>query len=436
MASKISDGLDDPDILDLKRAAAQMHRLVNDTLDMSKLRSGRFVVTRSTCRVREIVRDAVEQYARAEAEFTWTADDSVPSLLHIDMLRVHQLLANGLSNAGKFTPRGGLVATRVSWSDDILTITVTDSGPGLGGADPESLFTAFSQGVFSPASAPSTGQAYDITVVRARAGTGLGLPICRQIARAMGGDVTISDAPGGAGGAMFKCTMRAPVPTTVNPPGAAGEFGAASPRPSPPLRLNSGAEVPTAGEPSPASTGRFGELPTGGLPRAIVVDDERSNRRIAKRYLQRMGFDVDTLEDGDQLIDALRAARSDGGQEVSLVLLDIVMQRSNGVQVMRSVVKAGFTVPTIAMTGNTAQQDVAVYRQSGFSGVVGKPFGEELLSRVVRSAVKTPGSPITSSSGAGASSETIEGDTGTPAPTEDGDGGAAAADDAAADDDA
>src|SRR5262249_34912486 len=105
--------------------------------------------------------------------------------------RIRQVLHNLLGNAVKFTRRG-LVTLHVHWEGAIWSFEVTDTGPGIAQKDLARIFEAFSQA--------------DDSAARPADGTGLGLTIARELARAMGGDIEVSSAPGV--GSRFTFTAR------------------------------------------------------------------------------------------------------------------------------------------------------------------------------------------------------------------------------------
>jgi signal transduction histidine kinase len=107
--------------------------------------------------------------------------------------RIRQIVVNLLSNAVKFTPEGGRVLLSAEADGEQVRVQVADSGPGIAGEDHERVFDAFVQ--LAPTADGALAQ-----------GAGLGLSISRELARAMGGDVTLSSAPGQ--GATFTLHLR------------------------------------------------------------------------------------------------------------------------------------------------------------------------------------------------------------------------------------
>lgn len=114
---------------------------------------------------------------------------------------------------------------------------------------------------------------------------------------------------------------------------------------------------------------------TGGLrPRVLIVDDEAATGKLAARVAGRAGWDAEDLP---------WDAAGELGDRYRLVLLDIVMKRSDGVAACRRLRAAGCGARVVAMTANTGAGDVATYRAAGFDGLLGKPFGAEELRRVL-----------------------------------------------------
>jgi PAS domain S-box-containing protein len=157
--------------------------LINDILDLSKIEAGRLelrpepfefigVVTESLASVRTL--------AAAKSLALETALD-VPMAVEADRLRVKQILVNLLSNAVKFTPEGGRVHVGANVSDELLVVSVTDTGIGIPKEEHESIFDKFHQ--------------VGATTKGVREGTGLGLPITRRLVEQHGGSISVESEP-------------------------------------------------------------------------------------------------------------------------------------------------------------------------------------------------------------------------------------------------
>jgi CheY-like chemotaxis protein len=123
------------------------------------------------------------------------------------------------------------------------------------------------------------------------------------------------------------------------------------------------------GDPQP-STRDTTVAPAVPAPVYYIVDDERVNLRVASRFMKTCGIPYETFEDGADLPKPLPS-------NVKAILLDIVMKRSDGVQVCRALRSGGCRVPIIAMTGNVTRGSIEQYKASGFNGVLSKPFTVE-----------------------------------------------------------
>lgn len=119
-------------------------------------------------------------------------------------------------------------------------------------------------------------------------------------------------------------------------------------------------------------------------PRVLVVDDEPVIRRIHARYLTRLGFEAEAVEDGDACVHAMKAADA-AGRPFSAILMDIVMRRVHGDQACRDLRAASFRLPVIAATGNAGPRDVERLFANGFNAVLEKPFSIAQLSAVLQS---------------------------------------------------
>jgi len=179
-------------------AGVSMRSLVDDILDVAKMQSGNLSVERVPMDLIATVEDVARLWQRQAEDrglrFVLERAD-VPRWVEGDPVRLRQILFNLLSNALKFTPAGA-IRLRVEAPGERLSITVTDSGIGIASDRLEEVFESFRQA--------------DNSTTRRYGGTGLGLTICRNLARAMGGDITVSSAPGQ--GATF--TLDLPLVTT------------------------------------------------------------------------------------------------------------------------------------------------------------------------------------------------------------------------------
>lgn len=183
--------------------AAQMTQVVANVLDMTRLESGRATLHEEWTSIEEVVAAALRraQARLADRPVQLDIDTSVP-LVRADPVLLEQLVVNLLDNASRHTPAGTNIRIAARRGYDEVEITVSDDGPGLPpGVEPDQLFEKFQRG----------------RTEGAQGGVGLGLAICRAIARAHGGEIRAERIP--AGGALFVVTL----PLTGQPPEVPGE---------------------------------------------------------------------------------------------------------------------------------------------------------------------------------------------------------------------
>jgi signal transduction histidine kinase len=158
----------------------QLLALINDVLELAKLEAGKMRLHPATLSVPTICEHAAslfrEQAEKKNIDLKVLVDPAVP-MVRQDAGKLHQILTNLLSNAVKFTPEGGRVSLRAAIDGDDLVFTVTDSGVGIAPEEQELVFEKFRQ-----AGNPLT---------REQGGTGLGLSIVRELAKLLGGDVSL-----------------------------------------------------------------------------------------------------------------------------------------------------------------------------------------------------------------------------------------------------
>jgi Na+/proline symporter/nitrogen-specific signal transduction histidine kinase len=190
---------------------ARLTRLINDVLDLAKLEAGAADWDVAPVDLREVARvaaDAVSQLARARgAALEVDVPDGLPLVL-ADRDRVAQVLVNLLSNAVKFVEEGsGRVRVSARLDGDAVATTVADNGPGLSAEDAGVVFERFRQGRGSGGARP--------------AGTGLGLPISREIVTALGGSLEVASEPGRGAAFTFRLPLSGPPVATVGEPARA-----------------------------------------------------------------------------------------------------------------------------------------------------------------------------------------------------------------------
>ncbi|MCB0156678.1 MAG: response regulator [Caldilineaceae bacterium] len=259
--------------------------IVNDILDFSKIEAGRMDLEAHPFRLRDCVENSLdllsEQAWKQGLELSALIEADVPPAIVADAGRLQQILVNLLSNAVKFTQAGEVVVTVArdtpAQGDDTddqvrLHFAVRDTGIGIRPDKLDRLFQPFSQ--------------VDSSTTRRFDGTGLGLVICRRLSNLMGGDIWVESLPGE--GSTFHFTILATVADAASQEEAAN-----------PARL--------------------------AAQRALVVDDNATNRRILALMLAGWQMESELFADGPS---ALAHCRDDRGFDVAL--LDFQMPGMDG----------------------------------------------------------------------------------------------------------
>ncbi|WP_417458853.1 ATP-binding protein [Kordiimonas sp.] len=313
--------------------------LINDILDLSKIEANKLELEHirfSPKEVFESVHVILEPAAQAKGLTLIFEDlEALPPAVVGDPTRLRQVLINLVNNAVKFTDVGTVtvkVASTTSAGRVEISCSVADTGIGMGPDQQERLFHSFTQA--------------DETVTRRFGGTGLGLAICRQLVEMMGGRIWVESEPGLGSTFHFTICLE---PATEK-----------------------GASHATAQPQPPSASTDLASLK--GL-RILVAEDNRINRMIAAKLLERVSSQAEFAEDGRE---ALEKA---GSIAYDLILMDLQMPEMDGLEVTRLLREKGknASTPVIAMTANVSDEDKARCFEVGMNGHISKPFKPEVF---------------------------------------------------------
>ena len=311
-------------------AAKHLLAIINDILDLSKIEAEKLTLQYQNFRLSEVVADSLQlvvESVRAKGlALAHTTDPEIPDLLYGDGVRLTQILVNFLSNAVKFSQRGPIELRAMRVRDDALGLTlrfeVEDHGIGVSPADQDRLFQPFVQA--------------DATSTRAHGGTGLGLTICRRLARLMDGEVGVVSALGQ--GSTFWAEVR----------------------------LDRGtATLPTVSAQDPLVVLRREFSGTA----VLLADDNPVNREVAQALLEAAGLSVSAVEDGEQCVALARDGRHD------LILMDIRMPGMDGIEATRAIRRLpGLAdLPIIGLSASAFDEERGAALAAGMNGLLLKP---------------------------------------------------------------
>jgi len=331
----------------IRRSGEHLLEMIDDLLDLSKIESGAMLLETLILRPSDVAARAIASFGPLAVakgiQLVSSADDAAREWRLGDPRRLLQIVINLLGNALKFTETGE-VRLDLRATDDCLTITVTDTGIGIDPALIPHIFKDFAQA--------------DAGTTRRYGGTGLGLPISRNLARLMGGDLTLTSAPGF--GTVAQAVLLLPRATSVLTVSGIDGAGAALPQ-LPPLNV-------------------------------LVAEDNATNRIILRAMLEALGLSCVTVEDGEAAVTKWAPGQFD------LVLLDISMPGIDGVSALCNIKdrarEAGTPAPrSIAVTANAMTHQTDDYMAAGFDACLAKPTRLEDLAFAIASVMAVSAGP-------------------------------------------
>ncbi len=327
----------------IRQSGESLLAILNDVLDLSKIEAGKLDLEDAEFDLEELAQ-AVHATFAAVAEskglsFDLTVERGARGVYRGDPVRVRQVLWNLVSNALKFTDRGG-VKVRVARKAGALVFEVADSGIGIAPEQLAHLFRKFEQA--------------DASTTRRFGGTGLGLAICRELTELMGGEISARSTRGS--GATF--TVRLPLEKRPRRRGATKVV----------------APVPQ----EPAS-----ERPL----RVLAAEDNGMNQLVLRTLLAQVGVDPVIVPDGREAVAAWERAEWD------VILMDIQMPVMDGPTATalirtREVASRRVRTPIIALTANAMSHQVAEYMEAGMDGYVAKPIEAARLYEGLQAALE------------------------------------------------
>ncbi len=329
---------------DCKFASQMLLQIINDILDLAKIEAGKLVLLNEVFSVSLLSKQLVRMFSsaakRGGLDLSLELASNLPEYIEADQQRLRQIIANLLSNAIKFTKHGGVTlkitreqtpsASHIS-QKGLLCIVVSNTGIGIPIDKLESIFDNFTQ--------------IEDFNTRTTTGTGLGLPICRQLLALMGGSIAASSVTGaGSAFTVMLPVAICPLPATSR------------------VQANSHIQVP--------------------FRNILLADDDLFGRTVTQKLLQRRGYKVTAVENGAKLLESLLK------EEFDIVLTDISMPEIDGMQVAR-IIRSGERdginplIPIIAMTAHAFAEDREHFLAAGINNYVSKPVNlEELFGQI------------------------------------------------------
>lgn len=327
----------------IERNARLQARIIEDLLDVSRAIAGKLRLSVRPLAAGPVIQaavDALRPAADAKGVILDAELDPDPGLVSGDPDRLHQVMWNLISNAVKFTPRGGRVVVRLASEDDHVCLTVSDNGVGIDPVVLPRLFERFWQA--------------DSSTTRAHGGLGLGLAVVQHLVELHGGTVRAESAGHGCGATFTVALPMLPGATATD-----DRHGAVD-------QDNMAKRVPML----------------HGL-KVLVVDDDADTCETIGAVLANAGAEVRTCLSAGQALTAMDISVPD------ILVSDLAMPGEDGYALIRQVrartTEAGGRIKAVALTAYGRSEDRLKALSAGFQVHVGKPVEPSQLVRIVAS---------------------------------------------------
>ncbi|MDR0881282.1 MAG: response regulator [Candidatus Adiutrix sp.] len=324
----------------IKNSGDSLLTVLNDILDFSKIEAGKLQLEYLPFSLRDLIYDTSKGLAtiafNKDLEFNVRVSPDMPDQLVGDVARIRQIIANLISNSLKFTEKGEINLTvdflQIGDQKARFRLQVSDTGIGIPPDKQAIVFAPFEQS--------------DTSTTRKYGGTGLGLPICQRLAGLMNSELKLDSRPGV--GSAFHFELELPL---------AAEKGD-GPQP----------------------------IPLAGLRgfRALVVDDNQTNRHILQQYLKFWGFEVQESSGADEALALLKRAEEDR-RPVNVLLTDLQMPGKDGLELIKSARAAWPDLPVILLTSGNLPDGLSA--QAQYQAHLDKPIRSDDLLRALYTAL-------------------------------------------------
>ncbi|MDL2264692.1 response regulator, partial [Synergistaceae bacterium OttesenSCG-928-I11] len=333
----------------IKSSSEGMLEIINDILDISKIEAGKVELENIPFDLSEVVSlcEAMSMPKAMARGIHLSFHSLPPDTLHGkrllgDPLKLRQIFMNLLSNAIKFTDEGSVTfAVNVLEMDDRqakFLFEVRDTGIGMTEEQLGRIFQSFMQA--------------DSGTTRRYGGTGLGLPISRNLIELMGGELRVESSPGE--GSVFRFVLVFETTEAL----AEEQYG--------------------QGEHAAARTMR-----PVFLGEALVCEDNQTNQQVIIEHLARAGMKTCLAVDGKEGLEMARRRKAEE-HPFDIILMDIHMPVMDGIEAAKRMRAAGIDEPIVAVTANIMSHDLASYADAGMVDYLGKPFKSHELWELLR----------------------------------------------------
>ncbi len=331
----------------IKSASKSLLAIINDILDYSKIESGKIELRAEDVRTASIISDILMmikiRLKGDSVELNSDIDSNLPSVIHVDEVRLKQIMVNLMGNAVKFTEKGyiklGMHMDKATDGSDHLHIYIEDTGMGIKKEDLKDIFSSFTR--------------IDTKRNRAVEGTGLGLAISKELVELMGGTISVESEYGKG------TTFFVDIPCPVTDPTPVGDIS--------------------------VSIGEVREevfVPTYKIPgvNILVVDDNEMNLTVVSGILAPYEANVTCATSGEEAISKFAKERYD------LIFMDHMMPVMDGKETMFKIrgMQGGENVKIVVVTANAINGVDEAYMDMGFDDYLSKPIDPACLDGMLK----------------------------------------------------
>ncbi|MFW5793436.1 MAG: ATP-binding protein [Bacteroidota bacterium] len=317
----------------IKESSRVLLDIINDLLDIAKIEAGKLEVRNEVFTLNDILNHIKAIYGprakKKNIELKLSFLTNLQQKIEADKTRVEQIIMNLMTNAIKYTDTGSIEIIVSDQEIDMfkseIKIEVKDTGIGIDSKNKQKLFKKFEQ--------------LDQSYTRTTSGTGLGLYICKELSKLLGGSIDVESEPGKGSNFWFTFIANKQIPEKQNIPAKGIDYD----------NIDLGINV-------------------------LIVDDKLINIKVIKLMLESAGCIVDTAKNG---LEAINTFKPDFHQ---FVFMDIMMPVMDGITAMNKIKEIHKEVPPIvALTANAMEGDAQTYIKKGFTDYLAKPASRNTL---------------------------------------------------------
>jgi len=333
----------------IKSSGASLLTIINDILDFSKIESGKMLLEKRKFATKKPFKDVSQLFYEKAKEngidLKIQFDINLPRFFVGDVVRIKQVAGNFLSNAIKFTQKGGEIIISIDYNTslDELSFSVKDTGIGIAKKNIKKIFESFTQ--------------ENNTTTRKFGGTGLGLSISKALIDSMDGKISVTSVL--KEGSTFSFTL----------PILEAEFNE---------NMND----------IPLEKIDFNKQLNG---KVLLVEDNKTNQMLINILLDDLGLDIDLAENGLEAVEMFTSVMLDSKKsKYDLILMDENMPKMSGVEATAIILELEKKndlehTPIVALTANALATDRAKFLAAGMDEFVSKPIDHEIFVRVLHS---------------------------------------------------